>query len=157
MSFRCLFGTCALLLVTILAAAVDTAAVIVRVVDGDTLAVRLESGKSDRVRLVGIDAPEMAQPWGVESKAALTKWAEGRTARLEVKARDHYGRALANVWVGNSWLNQRLVKEGQAWGESKAFHALQEGAKKARVGLWSADSPTPPWKWRHPKKEAAVP
>ena len=126
---------------------------VVKVVDGDTLAVRLlDSGKSERVRLTGIDAPELAQAGGPEAKAALTQWAEGKSVRLDVKARDKYGRMLADVWVGNSWLNARLVKTGNAWGEGKEFHALQAKAAMAHLGLWGEDAPTPPWKFRRADK-----
>ena len=122
---------------------------VVRVVDGDTLAVRmLDSGKSERVRLTGIDAPELAQAGGPEAKAALTKWAEGKTVWLGVKARDKYHRLLADVWCGRSWLNKRLVETGNAWGQGKGFHALQGKAAVSRLGLWGGSAPTMPSDFR---------
>jgi len=49
---------------------------VVKVTDGDTLEIRMDGGKADRVRLTGIDAPELSQEHGQEAKAALTKWAD---------------------------------------------------------------------------------
>jgi len=81
--------------------------------DGDTV-ICVE--RNERVRLLLIDAPEMAQqPWGDSARAALEALIpEGRTARLEydVERRDIYGRLLAYLWLPDG----RMVNEEMARG-----------------------------------------
>ncbi len=74
------------------------------VVDGDTVHVRLEGGKDERVRFIGVDAPESTrkvEPYGKETAAHTKKRLEGKTVYLEldVGERDRYGRLLAYVWL----------------------------------------------------------
>lgn len=74
---------------------------VVQVTDGDTVVVRL-SGQDERVRLLGIDAPEKKQmPWGPRAARFLAKLVLGKTVRVEtdVQARDRYGRLLGYVFV----------------------------------------------------------
>jgi hypothetical protein len=72
------------------------------VVDGDTLDVRLRGGRSERVRLIGIDTPEVyggAECGGRQASAAMRRIVEGRRVRLRTdpsqSRRDRYGRLLA--------------------------------------------------------------
>ncbi|WP_366102907.1 thermonuclease family protein [Ottowia sp.] len=68
------------------------------VVDGDSLWVRPEGGGfRARLRLEGIDAPEICQDQGPESRAALQDLALGRRVRVTVRTYDRYGRAIASV------------------------------------------------------------
>ena len=78
---------------------------VLRVIDGDTFTIHYD-GEETRVRIADIDAPEIfgkAEPGGPESKAALEKLIAGRSVRLEFgdHKRDHYGRLLARVFVGD--------------------------------------------------------
>ena len=64
---------------------------VVRVSDGDTLVVQVDPNRQEKVRLVGIDTPEMAQePWGERAKAFTERLALGKMVRLEtdVQPRD---------------------------------------------------------------------
>ena len=89
------------------------------VIDGDTF--RLESG--EKVRLMGIDAPETHHPrkpveyFGKEATEFAKKMLEGKLVRLEldVQERDQYGRLLAYVYLEDStFVNAELVKQGYA-------------------------------------------
>ncbi|MBC8122990.1 MAG: thermonuclease family protein, partial [Gemmatimonadaceae bacterium] len=87
-----------------------------RITDGDTI-VLTRRGTEEKVRLLGIDAPEKAQkPWGERSKAHLEKLVGTSEVRLEtdVRERDRYGRLLAHVWVGKALINQEMVASGHA-------------------------------------------
>jgi len=91
----------------------------VRVVDGDTLL--LEGG--ERVRLLGVDAPELAregragEAGAKEAKEFLRRLAEGRRVRLELdgEPKDKYGRTLAYVFTEEGEMaNEELIRAGLA-------------------------------------------
>jgi micrococcal nuclease len=115
-----------------------------RVADGDSFTCR--DGR--RVRLIGIDTPELAQgESGRRARAALSRLAPpGTSVRLErdVAPRDRYGRELAHVWNGSRLVNEALVLEGWALlytvpPNVKYAERLGRAQKKARaagVGLW---------------------
>jgi micrococcal nuclease len=123
-----------------------TPCVVTRIVDGDTL----ECDPGARVRLIGIDTPERSQPpFGGQATAALARLAPvGGTVELEldVEPRDRYGRLLAYVWVADTLVNWRLVRDGWAllltyppnvqyveW-----FTRAQQRAREEQRGLWSS-------------------
>ena len=130
---------------------------VLRVVDGDTLQLKLESD-SVKVRLADIDTPELDQPWGMEAKTALSNWAEGRQARIEIIDKDRYGRLVARLSVGGENLNRKLVEQGHAWVYRKYLRdesllRVEATARKQRLGLWSAKTPIAPSEWRLGKRE----
>jgi micrococcal nuclease len=118
--------------------------VVQRVADGDSFSCR--DGR--RVRLIGIDAPELAQgESGRRARAALGALAPpGTTVRLERDAASHdrYGRELAHVWTGSQLVNEAMVLEGWAMlytvpPNVKYAGRLEQAQKKARAagaGLW---------------------
>ena len=69
---------------------------VVRIADGDTITV-LHDRQRVRIRLWGIDAPEMAQAWGPEAKQFTAARVEGQTVTLQVHDTDRYGRTVAEV------------------------------------------------------------
>lgn len=137
----------ALVLVPTLAAELE--AVVTKVIDGDTI----EAGERD-VRLQGIDAPERDQPHGNEATAALKSVILHRRVRLAVQGTDQYGRFIAAVYRDGQNINRWLVEQGHAWeynrySEDPALGRLEWKARRADRGLWAAESPIPPWEWRH--------
>jgi micrococcal nuclease len=123
--------------------------VVERVTDGDTI--RCADGR--RVRLLGIDAPEMSQrPFGQAARRALQRMTpEGSQVTLEVgrTRTDRYGRVLAVLRLPNGTdVNERLVAEGFAvryLGGAKNDAAdrrlarAEEQARSTRAGLWAND------------------
>lgn len=102
------------------AAAPGIDATVTRVIDGDTLVVTpAKGGAAVQVRLLDIDAPELCQEWGEESRRYLGEQVMGQTVRLDVRpgaaGRDSQGRLLATVFVADANINVRMVEEGQAW------------------------------------------
>jgi len=99
----------------------DLSGPVVRVFDGDTIEVEL-GGERERVRYIGIDTPEMGderpeiRSLAFEARQANARLVEGRLVRLEldVDKRDRYGRLLAYVWVGDTLVNEALVRGGYA-------------------------------------------
>jgi micrococcal nuclease len=130
-----------------------TRAYVPRVVDGDTIEVRI-GGHSDDVRYIGIDTPETVKPgtpvqcFGPQSSARNHRLVEGRTVRLvfDRERRDVYGRLLAYVYVGREFVNARLVRLGYARtltippnvAHAGLFHRLARAAGRAGRGLWGA-------------------
>lgn len=94
------------------------------VVDGDTINVVLQDGSKRRVRLVGIDTPEIGhgrwgrdEPGGQEAREFLKNLCEDKTIYLDVddeRSTDKYGRMLAVVYVGKKNVNAELLRKGHA-------------------------------------------
>jgi micrococcal nuclease len=128
---------------------------VVRVVDGDTIVVRLR-GREERVRYIGVDTPESVKPrtpvqcFAERASAFNARLVEGRTVRLEqdVEARDRYGRLLAYVRAGGLFVNAELVRRGYARPltvppnvrYADRFARLASQARASGTGLWSACS-----------------
>ena len=112
-----------------------------------------------RIRLEGIDAPEIRQRYGLEAKNALSEKVYGKDVQVEWLSEDKYGRILAHVYLEDEWINNEMVTEGWAW-HFKRYNSdpvLAEAEAKARAerfGLWAEDSPLAPWDYR--KQEAAT-
>ena len=129
---------------------------VVGVHDGDTLTLRVVGNQPVKVRLAGLDAPELDQTYGQKAKRALSALAFGKEARVESPESDKYGRTLGTVFVGAVNVNAELVKRGAAW-VYRAYpfppelEALETQARAAKRGLWALqpDQRCPPWDWRH--------
>lgn len=89
----------------------DQTAHVKHVVDGDTLVL---SNNKKRIRLWGVDAPELNEKGGKQSKVALTRLVEGKNIRYIEIEEDRYGRMVARVFVGNTEINKRLIDEQYA-------------------------------------------
>ncbi len=129
-------------------------ATVVFVHDGDTLTVQGDAAR-ERIRLAQIDAPEHGQPWGRRARRALARLAVGQRARLVVHDRDEYGRPVCDLYVGEVFVNERLVREGHAWAypryvRSPAILEAEDDARRAARGLWRLPPAErePPWEWR---------
>ena len=103
-------------LLTLSAFAADTTIVgnVVGVHDGDTLTLRTLN-ETLKVRLFGIDTPELGQPFGNNAKQALSQMVFGRSVTISSTGKDRYGRTLGTVFSqdkGN--VNAELVRMGMA-------------------------------------------
>lgn len=111
-------------------------------IDGDTL--QLEDGS--RVRLLGINAPEKGQPKYAEAKNLLSSLTLNKTIRVQsdVERRDRYGRFLGYVFIGDAFVNSKILEEGLAvtWFIEPNFRyksgleAAETLAKQGGEGLW---------------------
>ena len=126
---------------------------VAEIVDGDTLDV-LRSNAPQRIRLYGIDCPELHQPFGQTAKLLTVEMALHKTVTVRVRGRDKYGRTLGDVLFGDGRvLNKELVKAGMAWWYRKYVNdsqlvALEDEARTKRLGLWSDANPIAPWEFR---------
>jgi len=128
---------------------------VTRVVDGDTIHVRL-AGRDETVRYIGMDTPESVKPntpvqcFAKKASAANTAMVAGRDVRLtyDAERRDRYGRLLAYVYRARDGvlINAELVRDGYAQTLTirpnvrfaQRLAGLQNEAQKAGRGLWSA-------------------
>ena len=147
-----------LLLLFPAAAAQDFPARVVRIIDGDTLRVAAAAAQYT-IRLRGIDAPELAQPYGPAAAAAARALCANQDVTIQAQPPDMYGRIIADVVLPDATtLNNRLVAAGLAWWykqfapRDRALKLLERGARDARLGLWADPSPTPPWTFRRNRK-----
>lgn len=122
---------------------------VARVIDGDT--VKLESGET--VRYIGIDTPETVDPrrgvgcFGKEASVKNKELVLGKEVRLakDVSETDKYGRLLRYVSVGDTFVNEYLVREGYARASSyppdvkyqNLFRDAEREAREAKRGLWA--------------------
>lgn len=129
---------------------------IAKVYDGETFIIHLKNGKTDSVKLWGVDSPELGQQFGVAAQKNLEKYIH-QEVKLEYKTRDKNNYMLAIVKYTNKNneivnLNKVLVENGYAWKnkftDDKKLEKLQKQAQKNRKGLWTNSDPTPPWVWR---------
>lgn len=138
-------------------------ATLIKVVDGDTIKVQLDSGPIT-IRLHGIDSPERKQRFGSAATKALRTLIEGKPLEIvPVEQSDSYGRMIAQVLVRGRDLNAAMVETGYAWAyrqylrrtaTDQQYCVLEATARTARRGVWS-DAPEtwqPPWVYRAQKR-----
>jgi endonuclease YncB( thermonuclease family) len=129
---------------------------VLSVQDGDSLTV-LRQGHQVRVRLYGVDAPELGQPFGRAAKRFTAARVFGQQVELLVYDTDHDGRLVCEVLLAaGARLSAALVANGLAWWYARLAPAdrklqqLEAAARLAHRGLWSDPEPVPPWLWRTP-------
>jgi endonuclease YncB( thermonuclease family) len=137
---------------------------VTKVSDGDTLTVR-QGSKEQKVRLCGVDAPEKAQPLGMEAKAKLQQLVDaagGKVAIVPVD-RDRYGRTVAEVFLmtePEQSVQQELLTAGMVYvypqyidgcPNATGFKMAEAIAQQGEVGVW-AKSYERPWQYRKAKK-----
>ncbi|PKO61434.1 MAG: nuclease [Betaproteobacteria bacterium HGW-Betaproteobacteria-18] len=116
---------------------------VTHVSDGDTLWVKPEGGAAPRkVRLLGLDAPELCQAGGVAARAALQGLVADKPVQVKVNFQDTYGRDLARLRVDERDVGAALVSAGHAWSSrwhrSLGPYALEEAsARAAKLGLFA--------------------
>ncbi len=120
---------------------------VTRITDGDSI----ECEGIGRIRLIGIDAPELSQkPYGKMSGSELAKRIPvGTTTQLEhdVQARDRNGRTLGYVWYRGELINWWMVRQGWALTLTYApdvqyvswFAQAVKAARGDQLGLWAID------------------
>ncbi len=121
------------------------------VIDGDTIIVIID-GKKEKVRLIGVDAPEKdgpytkKEPFSGEASAFTKKMTEGKYVELKYdrEKRDKYGRLLAYIYLEDgTFLNAELIKQGYAAVFRKFrfqyrddFIRYEQEAMERKRGLW---------------------
>ena len=84
---------------------------VIKIADGDTITVLDRDKQSHKIRLEGIDSPEIGQDYGRKAKQALSTWILGKIVRIDWTERDKYSRILGHVYFDGELINLRLVNE----------------------------------------------
>ena len=147
-----------LLCCPILLFATEFSAKVIRVVDGDSVNILCLPEKEElKLRLYGIDAPEWKQAYGKESKDALNGLlGTNREIFVKVLDKDRYGRLICNLHLNSEDIpvNEWMVSKGNAWHYVKYapddinLQQAEKNARKNKLGLWSLETPIPPWEFR---------
>ena len=124
------------------------------VTDGDTLWVQPDGGGAARkLRLTGMDAPEICQHGGKAARDLLAQLALHRRVTADVAYFDHYGRGLATVRLDGQDLGAQMVRAGQAWsygwrGRPGVYAGEEVFARQSRLGVFAAVQPESPRAFR---------
>ena len=134
---------------------------VVGVHDGDTFTI-LHEGKTKKVRVNGIDCPEIGQPFGKNAKQYASGLIFGRVVTVVVFGRDRYGRTIGDaVLADGRILSKEMVRAGLAWqyrqySKDKELAALEADARFTKRGLWVDARPVAPWDWRKAAREKSA-
>lgn len=127
---------------------------VIRIADGDTITLLDEHQHAVKIRLYGIDCPELHQAFGKTARQFTVDRCFRQTIKVDIKQTDRYGRKVGVVTLANGKnLNKELLKAGLAWNylsfdHSSEFAALEKKARQKRKGLWSLNKPIAPWLYR---------
>lgn len=122
---------------------------VIKVHDGDTVSIIINR-KKEKLRLIGIDAPELRQhPWGTISKKHLNKIFEDSgwsvAVELDIEQRDKYGRLLGYIWTRDGkMVNLEMIKGGYAVlytippnvKHADGFREAQRTARESGLNIW---------------------
>jgi endonuclease YncB( thermonuclease family) len=142
---------------TVIAPANMIAGKVVAIADGDTLTLLDKSRKQHKIRLVGIDAPESTQAFGIQAKNALAAKVFQKDVVIEWREEDKYGRTLGDVILDGRWINHEMVEEGWSWhykhfSKSEMLAEAETKARGLRAALWKDEAPTAPWDFRSKRR-----
>jgi len=136
------------LAVVLTTAALSYADSVCSVHDGDTFT----TCDGIKVRLFGVDSPELKQPLGPQAKVQLVKLVESHDVTLDCKGRS-YKRRVCQVWQGSHDIGAAMVLAGYAFDSPQYSHGLyqeqEQAAKAGHLGVWKlSDGGERPWNYR---------
>lgn len=129
-----------------------------KVLDGDTIVF-----EGQRVRLLGLDAPELEQrsrdgrAIGLESKRFLSELIEGKSIELRYSSRDRYGRILGQLYFRGMDINRKILELGYAvsFMGGRVEKILEYQAKLKRRGIFSSEGFYAPSYYRRLKRKTS--
>jgi len=127
---------------------------VIKVIDGDTFHLEIEEDEYWVVKLCGVDAPEITQAYGEDAMAFASRALLNKKVTVDITGRDRFGNYLGIVRIGKKKImNELLLEEGLAWRMEQCsdfpdWDQIMETSKNQGKGLWTQESPTPPWVYR---------
>lgn len=131
---------------------------VIKVYDGDTITVVNNRNEKVKIRLYGIDAPELKQTYGKTSQMNLEKLIKNKTIEYEIMSKDRYGRIVAIIYFDGKSINEWLVANGFAYVYDSyndmldIYKPLEEKAKNEKLGLWAIKNMIKPSDYRKQNK-----
>jgi endonuclease YncB( thermonuclease family) len=133
---------------------------VISVYDGDTITVSTSDNQKVKIRLYGIDAPELKkQPYGKASRNFLERLILNKYVEVTDLGKDLYNRTVAKIYYKNEYINLKSIQAGMSWHyrsyapKDVDLSSAQEIAKEHEVGLWKNDLSVSPWEWRALEKK----
>ena len=141
---------------------------VTRVSDGDSITVSSNTGFPHKIRLAGIDTPELGQPYGTEAKNFLRSLIDQQQVCIEGDKLDRYNRLLGTVFLDNDNINLKIIQAGYAWHykfyqdeqspeDRQSFSDAEEQSRQNHRGLWIDAQPIAPWDWRKGIRSKMIP
>jgi endonuclease YncB( thermonuclease family) len=130
---------------------------VVKIFDGDTLAVEDAAKKRYKIRLAEIDAPEEKQPFWLEASRSLAELCYRKSATVEWSERQGR-RYIGYVNCAGKDANAEQLRRGMAWASPRAtkptsaLYELETYARLRRIGLWADETAVPPWEFATGKR-----
>ncbi len=143
---------------------------VTRVADGDTVTVKTDNGSTHKIRLHAIDAPELNQAGGEQSRRWLTQTVLNQSVKVLVSNTDRYKRHVAKLVLpglpceaalceGDVDVNLAAIEAGHAWwyrefartqtpADRVLYEKAEQQARASNAGLWQNPYPQAPWQWR---------
>jgi len=128
---------------------------VIGVADGDTITV-LHNGQPEKIRLWGIDCPEKNQDFWTKAKQITSILVFAKMVEVDPVTTDRYRRTVALVRVGDTVVNEELIRQGLARVFTRYCHRaicqqwqiLEAEAREKKRGLWSMPDAIPTWEFR---------
>ena len=130
--------------------------VVTKVIDGDSVVIR-HGNILKKIRLSYIDAPEVAQDHGEDSKIFLRNIVLDKTVLVDTEGKDRYGRYLSDLYIHSNiesiYVNAKMFKSGNSWVYNRYrsntyLINLENHARSNKIGIWKNDNPMKPWVYR---------
>ncbi|WP_370260868.1 thermonuclease family protein [Limnobacter sp.] len=143
---------------------------VIRVADGDTLTVRDVDGRSQKIRMHAVDAPELQQAHGEQAQQWLSAQVLNKPVKIVINNTDRYKRVVGKVVLPGEPCGQALcpgdvdinllgIEQGHLWWyrnyantqsrvDRQAYEAAENLAREQKLGLWGKPKPQAPWEWR---------
>lgn len=153
-----LFTFCAFLLPTILFAQEVLVGTVNKVYNGDSFTILAEDGTEVKIVAMGIDAPELPQEYGIESRDYARDLLLSKKVNAYLMPGEFYGRREAIVVTSdNIHFSYHMVSTGNAWwdyrySKDKYLEFAHKSAASLEKGLWKNPRAQPPWDWSRSKK-----
>lgn len=135
-----------------------------KVIDGDTIELLAKENPYNhiaklKIRLYGIDAPELKQAYGKEAKEYLSALVLKQEVSLIIENKDKYDRFVSTLFLKGQDINKEMVKNGYAHAYesfSNKYLTEQADAKMFKLGLWQDERVMSPSEFRMLKNEASL-
>lgn len=133
---------------------------VIGVIDGDTVTLQNMHQQQHLIRIAGIDAPELAQDFGQQARASLSRLALNQQSSADCQKPNLNRIKICALTIGGKDIGAAQISNGMAWWYQQNAEALsvqtqtdyrqaEFNAKIHRLGFWNGKNPTPPWVWRH--------
>lgn len=132
---------------------------VVHISDGDTFVMEMAGGVRATVRIHAIDAPELAQDFGKESREHLRALIANQQVQVRKQKLDQFQRMVGTVFLNGKDTGLQMVSDGYAWhfkqyekeqplAERAAYAAAEKTARELQLGLWQDNDSLPPQDYR---------